>query len=265
MGMPDRPRWLAVAALVAVGAVIGVGAAAAFAGSRNDEPLPRVTVAVTHTPVTTRTPTATPSPTEPGFDASARSVDEAGSLWVVVNKARPIDPLRYVPGDLVRLDVPGTSATMRKAAAKALAHMYDAASKAGARFLVSTAHRSYAIQDGIYRTYVAQKGRAYADRLSARAGYSEHQTGLAVDIYDPTGCRLTVCYANTKSGRWVAEHAAEYGFVIRYPDGKEQVTGYRFEPWHLRYVGTALAGELRARGIATLEEFFALPAAPDYA
>lgn len=262
--MPDRPRWLGVAALIAVGAIVGICAAAAFTGSRDGEPVATVTVAVTHTAVVTRAPTPSASPSEAGFDSGAHAVDAADSLWVVVNKERPIDPLRYVPPDLVHLDVPGTSATMRKAAAQALARMFRSASKDGAGFLVSTAYRSHAIQDGIYRTYVAQRGRPYADRLSARAGFSEHQTGFAVDVYDPKGCRLTVCYADTKSGRWIAAHATEFGFIIRYPDGKEAVTGYRFEPWHLRYVGKPLAAEMKARGIATLEEFFGLPAAPDY-
>lgn len=265
--MSDAPRWLAAAAVAAVSVTIGVGVAAAASWPRQGEPVAVVTVKVTHTSVVDPDPvvTPTPSPTEPAFDMAAQSVDDAGSLWVVVNKRRPIDPLSYAPRDLVRLTVPGSGAMMRRAAAEALDRMSDAASKAGARFLVSTAYRSHSIQDGLYRTYVAQNGRAYADRVSARAGFSEHQTGLAVDVYDPAGCRLTACYANTKSGKWVAEHAPEFGFLVRYPDGEEEVTGYRYEPWHLRYVGTELAAEMRARGAATLEEFFGLPAAPDYA
>ncbi len=110
----------------------------------------------------------------------------------------------------------------------------------------------------MYATTVATRGQAAADRVSARAGHSEHQTGLAIDIVTPAdpACDFEPCFADTAAGKWLARHAWRYGFVVRYQPGAEPVTGYRPEPWHLRYVGRALADELRESRAASLEEFF---------
>jgi hypothetical protein len=111
-----------------------------------------------------------------------------------------------------------------------------------------------------------QSGQASADLRSARPGYSEHQTGLAIDISAlPENCTLDeTCFADT-AGQWLATNAFKWGVVLRYPSDKTPVTGYEFEPWHYRYVGVALATEMHNTGITTLEEFFGLPAAPTYA
>jgi D-alanyl-D-alanine carboxypeptidase len=129
---------------------------------------------------------------------------------------------------------------------------------------VSTAYRSYGQQAGIFNEYVASDGVERAETFSARPGYSEHQTGLSLDVYDPAGCHLQRCYAETKSGEWLSEHAAEFGFIERYPEGESSVTGYKWEPWHWRYVGVELAEYMRDEQISTLEEVFGLPSAPDY-
>jgi D-alanyl-D-alanine carboxypeptidase len=142
--------------------------------------------------------------------------------------------------------------------------MYDAADAAGVPFRVSSAFRSYGFQQGVYGNYVATRGRATADTFSARPGYSEHQTGLAVDLYDAQGCHLKRCYADTPSGAWVAKHAADYGFIERYPEGADDVTGYKWEPWHWRYVGVELAQYMREQKVETMEEVFGLPPAPEY-
>ncbi|WP_062389418.1 M15 family metallopeptidase [Demequina iriomotensis] len=214
-------------------------------------------------PTSTGTLTPTPAPSEAAFDLTARSIDRPGSLWVVVNKRRPLDPEDFAPSDLVSVaEVPG-GATMREDAAAAMTALYRAAMEEDAGFAITTAYRDHALQESLYDGYVSSRGQEQADRFSARPGYSEHQTGLAADIR-AGGCDLTACFADTAAGRYVASHAWEHGFIVRYPDGAEDVTGYIYEPWHLRYVGTALAAYLHEEGIATLEEAFDLPAAPDY-
>ena len=154
---------------------------------------------------------------------------------------------------------------MRSEAAAALRGLYDAAVAAGEPFRVSTAYRSYHTQTWIYQGHVNEQGRAAADTFSARPGFSEHQTGLAVDVYTTEECRLRTCFGNTDTGTWIAQHAAAHGFIVRYPRDAQQITGYAYEPWHLRYVGRELALEMERTGVRTLEEFFTLSAAPDYA
>jgi len=217
------------------------------------------------TTTATAHPSAAPAPVSSplGINLAAHSVDDPASIWVVVNKRRPLDPQNYVPDDLVTLKVPG-GGQMTKLAAAALKDMYDAAEEDGAPFRASTAYRSYNFQKGLFADYVAKSGVAKAETFSARAGYSEHQTGLTVDVYDPKGCHLDTCYATTASGAWLAKHAADFGFIERYPKGSTSVTGYTWEPWHWRYVGVELAEYMRDQHVATLEEAFGLPAAPDY-
>ena len=130
--------------------------------------------------------------------------------------------------------------------------------------MMAGAYRSYARQQTIYNGFVASEGVAGADTHSARPGNSEHQTGLAVDLDDGTGCNLNACFANTPGGQWLAANAWKYGFILRYGDGWQPIVGYTFEPWHYRYVGTAVSTDMHDRGIRTLEEYFGLPAAPDY-
>ncbi|MBQ3861890.1 MAG: M15 family metallopeptidase, partial [Clostridia bacterium] len=110
-------------------------------------------------------------------------------------------------------------------------------------------YRSYEYQLGLYDRYVARDGKAEADRYSARAGHSEHQTGLAVDVNS-----LEYAFADTAEGQWLAAHCAEYGFILRYPEGKEEITGYRYEPWHIRYLGVETAKKVAESGL-TLEEY----------
>ena len=113
----------------------------------------------------------------------------------------------------------------------------------------------------------ARRGFAHAERYSARPGYSEHQTGLAFDLHGTSqpGCDLQSCFADTAEGRWVAAHAAEYGFLVRYTPENTDVTGYAPEAWHLRYVGRELAGWMTAHGIGSLEEALGVTGGPDYA
>jgi D-alanyl-D-alanine carboxypeptidase len=131
---------------------------------------------------------------------------------------------------------------------------------------IQNAHRSFAVQTTVHNRLVAQLGKEKAQAQSARPGYSEHQTGLTADVVGiPAVCSIAQCFGTTAQGTWLAANAWRFGFVIRYPEGKQQVTGYIYEPWHIRYVGVALATEMHETSVATLEEFFGLPPAPDYA
>jgi len=247
-------------------AAAGVVVAAQFPARSADttEPAVAVTVEVVETHTAAPAAPAAPAVSPEAIDLDEHSIDDPDSVWVVVNKSRPLDPLDHVPSGLVSARLPGDSAQLKRAAARALQRMFDAADAADAPFRVSSAYRSYGFQQGVYGNYVSTRGRASADTFSARPGYSEHQTGLAVDLYDPAGCRLKRCFAETTSGEWVTKHAADYGFIVRYPEDESDITGYTWEPWHLRYVGVDLAQYMRDQKIATLEEVFGLPAAPTY-
>jgi zinc D-Ala-D-Ala carboxypeptidase len=204
-----------------------------------------------------------------GFNKEQYSLTDPASPWVVVNKKRPL-PSGYIPEDLsapnVRLRLPKNDEQMliRRAIHGDLTAMFDAAKKGGVELVFGSGYRSETKQKSFYDQYVAQSGQAAADTFSARPRYSEHQTGLAFDLTTPDGsCHLEVCFKDTPGGKWVQEHASEYGFIIRYLDGKESITGYQYEPWHLRYVGQALSTEVKKTG-QTLEEFFGLPVANTY-
>jgi D-alanyl-D-alanine carboxypeptidase len=117
-----------------------------------------------------------------------------------------------------------------------------------------SAFRSYASQRELFAGYASERGVESAAHVSARAGHSEHQTGLAIDVSGADGrCAASRCFAGTRAARWLAAHVAEHGFVIRYPRGRERVTGYEYEPWHLRWVGVPLAREAM-RGGRTLDQ-----------
>ncbi len=130
--------------------------------------------------------------------------------------------------------------------------MQAAAAKEGLNIYISSGFRSYDYQSGLYDRYVKRSGKAEADRYSARPGHSEHQTGLAFDLNS-----IDMTFADTDECAWVNEHCAEYGFIIRYPQGSESITGYMYEPWHLRYLGTENAKKVYDSGL-TLEEYLGI-------
>lgn len=156
---------------------------------------------------------------------------------IIVNKKHPLSST-YAPGE-----VPVAQSAFLKLKADMQAQGLPVSDQ-------YSGFRSYETQDSLYQAYVAQDGQAEADRYSARPGYSEHQTGLAYDLVDTSGQLLT----DAASYAWLQQHAPSYGFVIRYMEGKEGVTGYMAETWHLRYVGQE-AVEIAASGL-TLEEYF---------
>lgn len=177
------------------------------------------------------------------------------NIEVLVNKKYPLSPLTYAPSDLVNF--PGTTRKLRAVASSQLEKLFAGASAAGHYLRVTSAYRSYSQQASLYNSYVQKYGYTYANRISAKPGYSEHQTGLAVDVGLASGsCGFLACFGDTAAGKWVAKYAYRYGFVIRYPKGYESTTGYTYEPWHLRYVGTARALELRSLAVPTLEHYY---------
>lgn len=209
-------------------------------------------------------------PPLPVFNKKMHSLDDPNSIWVVVNKLRPLKPTSYIPSDLIspnialRLSAVSAEMQVRKITAEALAAMFSAAKSQDINLMLASGYRSYATQAAIYSTEVRNYGQATADKESARPGYSEHQTGLAADIESASRlCEIQTCFANLPEGKWLADHAYEFGFIVRYPSGAESIVGYKYEPWHMRYVGKDLAAEIH-KTHQTLEEFFSLPAAPSY-
>jgi len=193
-------------------------------------------------------------------------IDQPKSLQVVVNKTRPVTPVTYQPNDL--RTVPKYNPygrILRKSVSAAVVKLGDAMKAAGkGTLIVQSGYRSYYSQKSILAAKIRSIGKTNALKLVAKPGYSEHQTGLAVDFAAKGVSTLQTSFAKTKAGIWLAENAYKYGFVLRYPKGKTEITGYSFEPWHFRYVGVDLATAMHEQGIQTLEEYFALPAAPNY-
>ncbi|QKY71131.1 D-alanyl-D-alanine carboxypeptidase family protein [Lentibacillus sp. CBA3610] len=144
---------------------------------------------------------------------------------------------------------------MRQVAATALENMFEAADEEGLELFAQSGYRSFDRQDAIFASNVQEHGEEAANNFSARPGESEHQTGLTMDVTSPdVDFRLTEEFGETDEGQWLEQHAAEYGFIIRYPEGKEDITQYQYEPWHLRYVGEKAATDIMEQAI-TLEEY----------
>lgn len=184
---------------------------------------------------------------------------EPERLLVVIDKDDPIDPLDYEPEDLTAFR--GGDYEVRTEVAEQLEDLVTAAEDEGLGLRVISGYRSFDTQAGTYDYWVRHYGRAAADATSARPGHSEHQTGLAVDLDNLTGtCYLDKCFGDTDEGEWVAAHAHEFGFVLSYPEGARELTGYAYEPWHIRYVGPQVAGDMHGRGIPLLSAYLGAPA-----
>lgn len=190
-----------------------------------------------------------------------KTPSDPSSIAVLINKEFRL-PENYVPDDLVYPDVPFLfnekieKRKMRKEPAEALKKLFEAAKSDGIYLAGVSGYRSETTQTVLYNDYVRKDGVEKADRYSARPGYSEHQTGLSIDVSGATGEFAVVDeFANTEEAKWLDKHAHEYGFIIRFPKGKEDITGYKYEPWHIRYVGEEIANEIAEKGI-TLEEYY---------
>ena len=197
-------------------------------------------------------PKPTPEPKEP-VEAVTESVTVTEKGFLVEKR----DGLTYVGGLLIAnktyaLPASYNPGAMTQETAAAYQAMYNDALAQGLDLYQDNSFRSYAAQSWLYADYVNRHGQAQADRFSARPGHSEHQTGMAIDV-----CYCSQSFASTPEGIWLAQHCTDYGFILRYPEGKEDITGYMYEPWHIRYVGSPqLAREITAAG--TLEEYLGI-------
>jgi D-alanyl-D-alanine carboxypeptidase len=203
---------------------------------------------------------ATGTKNPPNGGKTEQVVAKPADIAVLVNKTYKL-PDNFKPDDLVEPNIPfifqgkSDKRLMRKEAAGALEKLVAAAKKDGVSIAGVSGYRSQATQKTLFENYAKKDGEEAARKYSAVPGHSEHQTGLAMDVSGSDGkCAASDCFAGTKEAKWLAEHSAEHGFIIRYPKGKEDVTGYQYEPWHLRYVGTKVAMEIAEKGV-TLEEY----------
>lgn len=201
-------------------------------------------------------------------NADCISLEDPARIWVVINKTRPYDPIDYRPYALVLPDDVRSleGGSLRPDAASALTDLVNAARSGGAgEIAMESGFRSYSTQQSSYGRQVAGRGVAEADLVSARPGFSEHQSGITADVVACAGgCGTLDELAASPQGAWLLEHAWEFGWIVRYEDGQTETTGYLPEPWHLRFIGQELARSYHHGGWHTLEDFFGLPPAPAY-
>lgn len=189
------------------------------------------------------------------------TVADPESITVLVNKEYAF-PEGYEPKDLVYPNVPFIfnekieKRMMREEAAKYLEKMFNAANQQNIHLAGVSAYRSSQTQTTLFNNYVERDGIEKAKTYSAVPGTSEHQSGLAIDVSGSDGsCAADDCFANTEEAAWLEDNAHNYGYIIRFPKDKDNITGYKYEPWHIRYVGVNLATELYNEGL-TLEEYY---------
>ena len=172
---------------------------------------------------------------------------DTDSYLILANKKHRL-PEGYEPSDLAypEVEMRYGNWTLRWDAAIALEDMFHAAAADGVTLILGSGYRSEETQAYFYNLYVEQSGQEYADTISSRPGYSDHQTGLATDLcgVSNTDADLSTSFEDTPEGQWLREHAHEYGWIMRYPKGKAEITGYAYEPWHFRYIGVEEATKI---------------------
>lgn len=188
------------------------------------------------------------------FYENTIKTDLSKEYLMIVNKYHYLES-NYVPNNLVSVNAKyGYNLPVEKTTYEAFINMYNEAAKIGLNLSILSPYRSYNTQVSLYNRYVNQDGKALADTYSARAGFSEHQTGLAIDI-SRRGGNLDG-FENTSEFKWLKDNCYKYGFILRYPKDKEWITGYQYEPWHYRYVGIDAATQIYNEDI-TFEEYYA--------
>lgn len=187
---------------------------------------------------------------------AAVNTTSTDSITILVNKNHSISA-SYVPGDLITVDLPSTRNTqLRSVAAEGLTKLFKAAEAAGHELYCCSGYRSYDTQSELYAWNVDTYGVDGAELVSARPGMSEHQLGLAMDVTSAAvGFDLLESFGTTPEGQFIKENAHKYGFIVRYPEGKTDITGYAYEPWHIRYLGVDVATDIFNSG-KTMEEYF---------
>lgn len=189
------------------------------------------------------------------YYTNTKNADLKKDTLILVNKYYALDK-DYEPDNMVKIEAKyGVQQYLQKEAYDAFKKMADDAKKEGLTLYITSPYRSYQTQNKLYNNYSAKDGKELADTYSARPGYSEHQTGLAADIVSGPGKSLA-SFENTKEFKWIKSHAHLYGFILRYPKGKEKLTGYQYEPWHYRYLGVDTASKIYSSGL-TYEEYYA--------
>lgn len=190
-------------------------------------------------------------------------VEDTDDILVVVNKKRYVNS-EYKPNDLIVPNVKFSFSGehekkyMRQEAATALEELFDQAKEEGIHLFAISGYRSYSTQKRVFNGFVDQYGEEKANEFSARPGESEHHTGLAMDVSSQSAeFRLLEAFGDMPEGKWLKENAHKFGFIIRYLKDKTDITGYTYEPWHIRYVGKEVAEEIYNAGI-TLEEYLGL-------
>ena len=214
-----------------------------------------------------KTTEAVPSPNDPptGDDHTLTGVPEPldtltsddGNILVLVNKLHAVSS-DYKPAGMVKMDnslSTWSDLELKKEAYEAYLEMYEDAKELGYNLKVCSAYRTYSTQISLFNNSIKNRGWETTYLRSAYPGRSEHHTGLSIDITSASmDWGLTQEFANYEDGQWLNEHCQEYGFIVRYPKGKTDVTGYAYEPWHFRYVGVDAAAYIMENGI-TLEEY----------
>lgn len=192
---------------------------------------------------------------EKGFYQDVQLIEHPEDILVLVNKNNRFEK-NYRPIDLevISLMYANEEKYLRKVAKEAFEKLSADAQLLGLSIVAVSAYRNYEYQSNLYQYYVETKGKEYADQCSARPGHSEHQSGLSLDVqgsnqdYDE--------FETSNEFTWMQEHAHDYGFILRYPKGKETITGFKYEPWHYRYVGIDVATYIYEHNL-TLEEYIA--------
>ncbi len=197
-----------------------------------------------------------------GFDIyNPVYIKDINSTLVLANKANRFED-NFKPINLVNAKSKHSGNVnrrkLREVAANAIDKLISAAKKDGIEIQTVSCYRTISYQKGLFKRYAAKDGEKKAAMYSSRPGHSEHHTGLCADVSSPSmNYGLGTSYGNTKEGKWIAKNAHKYGFIVRYPKGKKDITGYSYEPWHIRYLGVPLATYLKETGLC-YEEFIAL-------
>ena len=187
------------------------------------------------------------------FYTNVKNTDTSKGIHMIVNKYYKLDN-NYIPDDLITIPHDGYGLQIRKEVYEKFETMLEDAKKEGIYFFITSPYRSYNDQNYIYNSYAKTDGYEKADTYSARAGHSEHQTGLAVDLSPNIYMELDTFESSPAFG-WMKENCYKYGFILRYPKNKEYITGYIYEPWHYRYVGVEAATIIHDNDI-TFEEYY---------
>ena len=187
------------------------------------------------------------------FYHNVKIVEKPESILVLVNKNNKLKR-DYIP-ELVKLDTSYSNDNkyLRKEAKDAFEQLVKQAKKKKLSIKIVSAYRSYNYQETLFKNYIKEYSKKYALNCSAKAGHSEHQTGLAIDVMGSN--KDYNLFEETEEFKWMKDNAYKYGFILRYPKGKENITGFKYEPWHYRYVGKDIAEQIHNKNI-TLEEYF---------